>query len=200
MLAIAAAGVAQDKWAVVTPRDHRARPASGRAVKSRDSGAGLPALGETCKGESSMNIRLFCVHRPAIAAAWWSSSDSTWQPSRGIFAHPATMAFRSCLLIMSCRASASSCRFGQFHEGKRNRLLLRRPQARIAGPALRIGRRSIWPKRERCHIATPHADQNASRAQLIEVPSSPELPAGLAKRRDSFEHLVNYTTIHPFIC
>ena len=64
MLAIAAAGVAQDKSAVVTPRDHRAPPASGRAVKRRDSGAGLPALGETCRGESSMHIRLFCVHRP----------------------------------------------------------------------------------------------------------------------------------------
>ena len=64
MLAIAAAGVAQDKSAVVTPRDHRAPPACGRAVKRRDSGAGLPALGETCRGESSMNIRLFCVHRP----------------------------------------------------------------------------------------------------------------------------------------
>ena len=64
MLASAAAGVAQDKSAVVIPRDHRAPPASGRAVKRRDSGAGLPALGETCRGESSMHIRLFCVHRP----------------------------------------------------------------------------------------------------------------------------------------
>ena len=64
MLAIAAAGVAQDKSAVVTPRDHRASPASGRAVKGRYSGAGLPALCETCRGESSIHIFFCCVPRP----------------------------------------------------------------------------------------------------------------------------------------
>ena len=59
MLASAAAGVAQDKSAVVIPRDHRAPPASGRAVKRRDSGAGLPALGETCRGENNIHIVFF---------------------------------------------------------------------------------------------------------------------------------------------
>ena len=59
MLAIPAAGVAQDKSAVVIPRDHRAPPASGRAVKRRDSGAGLPALGETCRGENNIHICFF---------------------------------------------------------------------------------------------------------------------------------------------
>ena len=71
MLAIAAAGVAQDKSAVVTPRDHRASPASGRAVKGRHSGAGLPALCETRRGESTIQILVLvaCIGR-VITPAW----------------------------------------------------------------------------------------------------------------------------------
>ena len=70
IIAIAAAGVAQDKSAVVTPRDHRASPASGRAVKGRHSGAGLPALCETCRGESSIHVFFVpCLGR-VIAPAW----------------------------------------------------------------------------------------------------------------------------------
>ena len=70
MFEIAVAVVAQDKSAVVTPRDPRASPASGRAVKRRDSGAGLPALGETCRGENSIHNCFFCYIGRAIAAAW----------------------------------------------------------------------------------------------------------------------------------
>ena len=142
MLAIAAAGVAQDSCAAVTPRDHRARPASGRAVKSRDSGAGLPAFCETCKGESSIHIFFVACLGRVIALAWLSSSNRTWQPSWGIFAHPTTwLPIR--LLIMSRLTFASSCRLRHLHEGKRDRLLLRRSQARIASPSLRIFLRSL---------------------------------------------------------
>ena len=143
MLAIAAAGVAQDKSAVVTPRDHRASPASGRAVKGRHSGAGLPALCETCRGESSIHIRLFCVHRPGHSRCVVIVLRQNLATKLGHLRASHDMALHSCLLIMSRLTSASSCRLRHLHEGKRNRLLLRRSQARIASPALRIFLRGI---------------------------------------------------------
>ena len=65
IIAIAAAGFAQYKSAIATPKGHRASPASGRAVKRQDSCAGLPAFCETCKDENSIHHVFFvCVHRP----------------------------------------------------------------------------------------------------------------------------------------
>ena len=138
MIALAAAGVAQDMSAVVTPEDRRASPASGRAVNGRHSGAGLPALCETCKGESSIHIRLFCVHRPDHSPCVVIVLKQNMATKLGHLRASHDMALQSCLLIMSRLTSASSCRLRHLHDGKRNRLLLQRSQARIASPALRI--------------------------------------------------------------
>ena len=143
MLAIAAAGVAQDKSAVVTPRDHRAPPASGRAVKGRHSGAGLPALCETCRGESSIHVFFCCVPRPGHRHCVVIVLKQNMATKLGQLRASHDMAFHSCLLRMSRLTSASSCRLRHLHEGKRNRFLLRRSQARIASPALRIFLRGI---------------------------------------------------------
>ena len=80
----------------------------------------------------------FCEHRPGHSPCVVIVLKQNMATKLGHLRASHDMALHSCLLIMSRLTSASSCRLRHLHEGKRNRLLLRRSQARIASPALRI--------------------------------------------------------------